>query len=139
VWELLGFDRLPEWGDYREDPPSVEYTSEVNTPEDKYRVGVTAQGIPKKPGDDYCRYEITESLEHEKITHYAWEKTMFGILTEHTTFALEPVGTDTKFTFELESEMSFGFFGKFLEKVFARRWTEKQMQKMYENLKNILE
>lgn len=46
VWEILAFDRFPEW-DYGEDPQSVEYTSEVHSPEDKYRVGATAQGIPK--------------------------------------------------------------------------------------------
>ena len=137
VWEMLAFDRLPEWTEMFGE--RIEYISEVRTPEDKYQVGATAQGIPKKQGDDYCNFEITESLENEKITHYAWEKTIFGILTMFTTYTLEPVGTDTKFTYELESELPFGIFGKFLEKLFARRWAEKTLWTALENLKSILE
>jgi len=146
VWEMLAFDRLPEWDEgYGEGlGERVEYTSEVHTPKDKYRVGATAQGIPKKQGDDYCRFEITESLEHEKITYRAWEETMFGILAMLTTYTLDSVGTDTKFTYESESDYSraklfFGIFLKFLEKLYLRRWTEKKIQKELENLKNILE
>ena len=112
----------------------------MNTPIEKYRVGATAQGIPKKQGDDYCRFEILESLENEKITYRAWEETkFFGTLSVLTTYTLEPVGTDTKFTFELESEKFFGIFGKFLEKLYLRRWAEKQIQKELEKLKSILE
>ena len=46
VWEMLTFDRLPEWSEgYGEGlGERVEYTSKVYTPEDKYRVGATAQG-----------------------------------------------------------------------------------------------
>lgn len=144
VWEMLAFDRLPEWDEGWEFGERVEYTSEVHTPKDKYRVGATAQGIPKKPGDVCCNFEITESLEHEKITYRAWEKTMFGILSMLTTYTLEPVGTDTKFTYELESDWStakfpFGIFGEFLEKLFARRWAEKMGWKVLENLKSIVE
>jgi len=134
---MLAFDRFLEWSDMME---SVECPSEVNTPEDKYRVDATAQGIPKKPGDDYCRYEITESLENEKIKFRAWEKTKYiGTLSMFTSFSLEPVGTDTKVTYETESEKFLGIFGKFLEKLYLRRWAEKQMQNALENLKNILE
>jgi len=74
VWEMLAFDRLPEWTEMFGE--RIEYISEVRTPEDKYRVGASAQGVPKKPGDDYCNFEITESLENEKFTHHAWEKTV---------------------------------------------------------------
>jgi hypothetical protein len=87
VWELLAFDRIQEWdegygvglGD------RVEYTSEVHTPQDKYRVGATAQGTPNTPFGDsqhhICRFEIIESLEHEKIKYRAWEKPKyFGTL-----------------------------------------------------------
>jgi len=137
VWEMLAFDRLPEWTEMFGE--RIEYISKVRTPEDKYRVGASAQGVPKKPGDDYCNFEITESLENEKFTHHAWEKTIFGILTMFTTYTLEPVGTDTKFTYELESELPFGIFSKFLEKLFARRWAEKTLWTALENLKSILE
>jgi uncharacterized protein YndB with AHSA1/START domain len=137
VWEMLTFDRLPEWTDTFGE--RVEYTSEVHTPQDKYRVGATAQGIPTKPGDDYCRFEITESLEHEKITYRAWEETLVGTLSMLTTYALEPVEPDTKFTYELESELPFGILGKFLEKLYARRWTETMIWKPLERLKSIVE
>ena len=67
VWEMLAFDRLPEWEEgYGK---IVEYTSEVHTPNDKYRVGATAQEIPKKPDDNYCRFEIKESVENKKIKY----------------------------------------------------------------------
>ena len=56
-----------------------------------------------------------------------------------TTYSLEPVGTDTKFTYELESEKFLGIFGKFLEKLYLRRWAGKQVEKYLKNLKNILE
>ena len=145
VWEILAFDRLPKWDEGWGDPERVEYTSEVNTHEDKYRVGATAHGIPKKQGDDYCRFEITESLEHEKIKFRAWENPKyFGILAMLQTFTLEPVGTDTKFTYEQESDWSsanfpIGIFGKFLEKLYLRRWAGKRLEKNLEVLKTILE
>ena len=50
VWEMLAFDRLLEWQLGFEKAKSVEYTSEVSTPKDKYRVGASAHGIPKKLG-----------------------------------------------------------------------------------------
>ena len=119
---------------------SVEYTSELHTPQDKYRVGATAEAIPKNPEDDYCRFEIIESREHERFQYRAWEATKyFGTLSVLTTYSLEPMGTDTKITCEVESEKFLGLFGKFLEKVYLRRWAEKQIQKELENLKNILE
>jgi hypothetical protein len=57
VWEMLSFDRIQEWNEgYGEGlGEKVEYTSDVNTPKDKYRVGATAKGLPKKPEDNYCR------------------------------------------------------------------------------------
>jgi len=146
VWEMLAFDRIQEWEEsYGEGlGERVEYTSEVHTPQDKYRVGATAQGTPNTPFGDtehhICRFEIIESLEHEKMTFRAWEKPKyFGTLSMLITYSLKPVGTDTKFTYELESEKYLGIFGKFLIKLFLRRWAEKQIQKALENLKTILE
>ena len=144
VWEMLAFDRLTEWdkGFGEGLGERVEYTSEVNTPKDKYRVEATAQGIPKKPEDNYCRFEIIESLENKKIKYYAWEKPKYlGILSMFITYSLELVGTDTKLTYKIESEKYgfFGIFGKFLEKLYLRRMVKTQMEKALENLKNILE
>ena len=148
VWEMLAFDRIQEWDDmYGEGlGERVEYTSEVNTPKDKYRVGATAQGTPNTPFGDtqhhICRFEIIESLENKKIKYRAWENPKyFGTLSMFITYSLEPVGTDTKTTREIESEKYgiFGIFGKFFEKLYLHRWAKKKMQKEFENLKSILE
>ena len=57
------------------------------------------------------------------------------------TYFLEPVGTDTKLTYELESDKYgvFGIFGEFLEKLYLRRMAKKQIEKALENLKSIQE
>ena len=60
VWEMLAFDRLPEWNVGYNEVKSVDYTSEVSIPEDKYRVGATAHGIPKKQGES-IKFEITRT------------------------------------------------------------------------------
>jgi len=146
VWEMLALDRIQEWDDtYGEGlGERVEYTSEVRTPEDKYRVGATAQGTPNTPFEDpqyhICRFKIIESLENKKIKFRMWEKAKyFGTLSGWVTYSLEPVGTDTKITCEVESEKYLGILGKFLIKLFLRRWAKKQTQKALENLKSILE
>ena len=148
VWELLAFDGIQEWDEgYGEGlGESVEYTSEVNTPKDKYRVGATAQGTPNTPFGDtqhyICRFEIIESLENKKIKYRAWEKPKyFGTLSMLITYSLEPAGIYTKLTYEIESEKYgiFGIFGKFFEKLYLRRMMKKQIQKALENLKSILE
>ena len=122
----------------------MEYTSEVNTPKDKYRVGATAQGTPNTPFKDpqyhICRFNIIESLEHKKMKYYAWEKPKyFGTLSMFVTYSLEPVGTDTKFTYELESEKYLGIFGKFLEKAGGKRLGARGIEKNLKKLKGILE
>jgi carbon monoxide dehydrogenase subunit G len=144
VWEMLAFDRLPEWGEgYGEGlGERVEYTSKVITFKDKYRAGATAQGIPKKPEDNYCRFEIIESLDTKKMKYYAWEKPNYlGILSMYVSYSLEPVGADTKLTYEIESDKYgiLGIFGKLLEKLYFRRMVKKQIKKALDNLKNILE
>ena len=38
VWEMLAVDRFPEWDEgTQKNAKSVEYTSEVHTPKDKYK------------------------------------------------------------------------------------------------------
>jgi hypothetical protein len=146
IWELLAFDRIQEWDESYGVGlgEKVEYTSEVHTPQDKYRVGATAQGTPNTPFEDpqyhICRFKIIESLEHKKMKYYAWEKAKyFGTLSMFVTYSLEPVGADTKFTYEVEAEKYLGLFGKFIIKLFARRLAEKKIQKELANLKSILE
>jgi len=68
VWEMLALDRWLEWDEgTQKNAKSVEYTSEVHTPEDKYRVGATANFIDKH--DKLMMMTITDSLENEKITY----------------------------------------------------------------------
>jgi hypothetical protein len=68
IWEMLALDRLLEWeeGDQK-DIASVEYTSEVSTPKDKYEVGATANFLDKHGRLKYV-CEITENIENEKIS-----------------------------------------------------------------------
>jgi len=133
VWEILAFDRLLEWEEgYKRDFIGVEYTSEVRTPKDKYKVGATAHGIPKK--QEKCDLEIRESLENKKITYHLYER--FSVLV---TYILEPVEDGTKFTYVVEYEMPWSILGKILEKLFFRRQLEKVWERSLENLKSILE
>ena len=140
VWEMLAFDKFPEWTEtYGE---RIEYTSKVSTHKDKFRVGATARGITNKPNDNYCRFEIIESLENSKIKIYAWEKPKYlGVLSVFLTFSLELAGSYTKFTYEIESDKygNLGIFGKLLEILYFRRMVKKQIKEALENLKNILE
>jgi uncharacterized protein YndB with AHSA1/START domain len=89
VWEMLAFDRMPEWmGDWK----SVAFISEVHTPEDKHRVGVSAHVTEK-----HAKYEmeITESLENEKIMYIAH----VGRSTLTLTYTLKPVEGGTEVTY----------------------------------------
>ena len=45
VWEMLALDRMPEW---KEGCKNVMFTSTVQTPKDKYKVGATAHFIVNK-------------------------------------------------------------------------------------------
>ena len=140
VWEMLAFDRLLEWQSGFDKVKSVDYISEVNTPKDKYRVGASAHGIPKKQGESIkFNFEITESLENEKITHRIYEKTFRGELTVLTEYTLEPVEAGTRFTSEAEYKMPWGIFGKFLDKLFIHRIVEREFGEESEALKSILE
>ena len=64
VWEMLALDRASEWNEGS--MKNVEYTTEVSTPKDKYRVGASANATIK--GEGGVHFEITESLENTKIT-----------------------------------------------------------------------
>jgi len=132
VWEMLAFDRLLEWEEgYKRDFKSVEYTSEVRTHKDKYRVGASAHGTPKK--QEKCDLEITESLENEKITYRLYNRG--NVLV---TYILEPIEEGTKFAYVVEYEMPWSILGKLLEILFFRRQLEKVWERSLENLKSIL-
>jgi len=130
VWEMLAFDRFTEW---MEGIKSVEYTSEVNTPEDKYRVGASAH-MSEKHGE--CDLEITESLENEKITYsvrgYRGSRYTIG------SYALKPTEAGTEMTSVTDYEVTNLIF-KILEKLYLQRALEKDLKKASENLKSILE
>jgi carbon monoxide dehydrogenase subunit G len=132
VWEMLALDRLTEWvPGYKRDLESVEYTSEIRTPEDKLKVGASAHGIPKKKGK--FNFEIMESLENQKFTYR-----LSGSLNVIVTSTLEPVQQGTKFTYLYDYEMPWGILGKIIEKLLISN-LKKESESSLENLKNILE
>ena len=128
IWEMLALDRWSDWYSQQAfiDTKDMKFTSEVNTPEDKYRVGSTAYP-PAHPQEGF---EVTESIENEKITYLHGGSPM--------TYILEPVEDGTKLTYVVEYEMPWGIFGKVIEP-FARRIGERGMEKSFEKLKSILE
>ena len=132
VWELLALERASEWVSELKD---VEYTSEVNTPKDKLRVGASAHATIKGEGE--MHFEVTESLENTKITIHA----KGGKYTKDMTFTytLEPVEEGTKFTQRTDYELSGGILGKFLDKLVAQRMTKKDVERQLEKLKSIAE
>jgi uncharacterized protein YndB with AHSA1/START domain len=140
VWKMLALDRLLEWCEGYNALKSVEYTSEVSAPKDKYRVGASAHGIPKKEGESIKHFfEITESLENKKITLRMYGKTFRGTYTALVTWTLEPIEKETEFTHEADYGMPWGILGKILGPLFVYRIIEKEVEKELENLKTILE
>jgi len=131
VWEMLAFDRCQEW---MKGLKSVEYISDVRTPEDKYRVGASAHAI--KVEQEEFDFRITESLENEKITA---RTTPIHGATMTTLFLLKPTEMGTEVTYAVDYEMPWGIFGKFLDKLFIRRLFKKDISGEAEKLKSILE
>ena len=130
VWEMLAFDRLPEWMDSMK---SVAYTSEVRTSEDKYRVGASAHVIAEEKFD----LEIMENIENEKISS-RWRGTG-QVRNTIVTYTLKPTEAGTEMTYAVDYEMPWGVLGKFLDKLFAQRVAEKTIEKESKKLKSILE
>jgi len=98
----------------------LEYTSEVRTPKDKYKVGASGHMNIKEMGMGELDFEVTESLENEKLTYHV-KKSGTNQLMGIVTLILEPVEGGTKFTYVFGYEMSWGIFGKFLDKLFGKR------------------
>ena len=128
VWEMLAQDRHLEWFvGYK----SVEYTSEVNTPGDKYRVGSSAH---VEGTHDKFDATITESLKNEKITYSVQAK---GAKNAFQTYTLKPTEAGTELIYMMGWEVPnliLRMIDKILLKVF-----EKDFKKSLENLKNVLE
>ena len=136
VWEMLVLDRWSEWQlgsgfSSLHVEGGVEFTSEVNTPEDKYRVGASARPITY----DGLTFKVTESLKNEKITYLTDEEGRKSTIT----IALETLDEGTKLIYAVDYKMPWGIFGKFLEKLFVKRIGEGGLEKILENLKSILE
>ena len=130
VWEILALDRMPQWA-FKGQLKSVEYTSEVYTPEDKYRVGATAHIIDKRNEHDV---EITESLENEKMVY----RSKPPYYTYTATYILKPIDGRTQLTWISDVKLPGGILGRALGGL-THRAGEKQAEKALENLKNILE
>jgi carbon monoxide dehydrogenase subunit G len=92
VWKMLAFDRMPEWMDGWK---SATFTSEVRTPEDKYRLGASAHVT-----EEHAKYdlEITESLENEKFMTRS-KGIGGGRVTMTLSYALKPVEGGTEVTY----------------------------------------
>jgi uncharacterized protein YndB with AHSA1/START domain len=131
VWEMLAFDREYEWMDVTE-MKSGKYTSEVNTSEDKFRVGATVHIIEEHREQDV---EITESLKNEKMTFRSKPPTKPPYVA---TYILTPIEGGTKLTFITDAEVPWGILGEVLGRS-AIKSTEKQFEKALEKLKSILE
>jgi hypothetical protein len=116
----------------------LEYTSKVNKPEDKLRVGASAHVDIKGMGAGEFNFEVTESLENEKMT-FNVKKSGTNRPSVIATFLLEPIKAGTKLAIVYNYEMPWGVFGKGLNKLFGQRMEEKHQEKCLEQLKSILE
>jgi len=128
VWEMLAQDRHLEWF---EGYKSVEYTSEVRNPEDKYRVGASAHVIGSQDKFDAT---ITECLENEKIVYSIQAKGTRNCIQK---YALKPTEAGTDLTFLMEYEIPNPII-RIIDKLMMRM-SEKVFNKSLENLKSILE
>ena len=134
VWEILALDRFLEWDEgTQKNAKRVEYTSEVRTPKDKYRVGATANFIDKHD-KIFLACEVTESLENEKITY---RTSYLFVHRIDLTYVLEPVEKGTKLTYVINYEMvGWWILGKILVKLMT---SGKETERSLKKLKSILE
>jgi len=130
VWEMLAFDKAVEW---MEGWKNVKYTSEFNTPEEKYKVGTTALITEHVKYD----FEITESLKNEKIVwHSAGGRAKPEMIRSYT---LKPTETGTIITSVFDYTSPFSVLGKIVDKAGGQRIAEKDVEKSLVKLKGILE
>ena len=100
VWEMLAQDRHLEWLVGGFTYKSVEYTSEVHTPEDKYSVGASAHVIA---AHDEFDITITESLENQEIAYSLQVK---GARNAFQTYTLKPTEAGTELIHQAMYEVS---------------------------------
>jgi uncharacterized membrane protein len=130
AWEMLAFDKAVEWMDGWK---NVKYTSEISTPEDKYKVGTTALITEHVKYD----FEITESLKNEKIVwHSAGGRAKPEMIRSYT---LKPTETGTMVTSVFDYTSPFSVLGKIVDKTGGQRIAQKDVEKSLEKLKRILE
>ena len=141
VWEMLALDRFQEWEeDMQKGLKSFEYTSEVHSPEDKYRVGTSGHMYIQEMGGGDYDFQITESLENEMLTYNIKKsKSDKPSATGIITLLLKPIEDGTHFTYIFDYELPWGRFGRFLDALFAKRASEKAQEKWLKTLKSILE
>lgn len=133
IWELLAADRIPEWQPYMAKNKRRKYLTEVNTQDDKYKVGATTLF------DGDCHFEVLESIENEKMIYHIYEKSILGRLGGRLIFSIEPVESGCKFTYRAEMEFPNLFVEKLVGNYFTLRWFEKQLRTNLEKLKAVLE
>ena len=129
VWEMLAFDKQPEWMDVAE-MKSAKYTSNVSTSKDKFRIGATVHIIEEHREQDV---DITDSLENQKLTFRSKPPTKPPYTA---TFTLEPIEGKTKLTFVVDAEV--GTLAKILGKPMISTM-RKKFGNALEKLKRILE
>ena len=110
---------------------SAEYTSEVQTLEDKFKVGATVHTCTHSRIESDI--EIIESIKNDKMT----SRTTSGSMTSIGTFSLKPTETGTEVTYVMEYEWH-SILWKILGVVLGR-WIKKDSEKGLENLKKVLE
>ncbi len=132
VWEMLAFDRNAEW---MEEIESAEYSSVVRTPEDKYGVGATGHFLDKHSRLKYV-FEITESLEYEKISS-RWRGTGW-VRNMIVTYTLKPTESGTEMTFAVDYEEP-NLIRRIMLNLLVYLVGEKEIERSLEKLKSILE
>ena len=139
IWEMLPLDRLPEWDEgTQKSAGSVEYTSEVSTPEEKYKVGATARSTTNQGSLDF---EITESLKNKRMSYRMEGSLSESFLTYNLegiiTYNLELLNGRTKFTYVANVKLRSSFMNMFMKMflIFQKKETERSLKM----LKNILE
>ncbi len=132
IWGMLAMDKLQEWDEgLQKSVKSIEYISEVNTPEDKYKVGASAR-MTENSGKEFVM-EVKESLVNEKIVYQS------DMMSMVITYEIEPAIEGTKLTKISDYKLPYGFFGGFLDKLAGQRMLGKETERSSENLKGILE
>ena len=132
IWGMLAMDKLQEWDEgLQKSVKSIEFISEVDTPEDKYKVGPSAR-MTENSGKEFVM-EVKESLVNEKIVYQS------GMMSMVITYEIEPAIEGTKLTKIIDYELPYGFFGGFLDKLAGQRMLGKETERSSENLKGILE